>query len=1169
MTVKQKQNIQVILPDYITIGHWNTAGLRYNYKPSLGTIDMKTEGTLDIESHIKGYDVYAMTETWLDNDSKELIPKPKGYYSYHNIRTKSKKAWRPSGGISIFIRNNIKEGIQIIETNSKFSQWCKMKKDFFNLEKDIYICTTYIPPKNSSFYNNNIDSNPYEDISKEIQQYSIMGHIILQGDFNARTKNLIDTIINDEDNSHLNIPLPQTYKFDKTVNKRRNCDSWKNEFGEELTQLCRTNHLRILNGRTSGDWSGKLTCYNYHGASTVDYAITSESLLKNIIHFKVGNLHSASDHCPIKTTLKTPQYTPTKDINIGLKPVQSSYQWNNSNRELYKLFMKTKESEDMPTLFINSITGKNTNQMAQDFQNMIANLASKCSMFKTKKKSARKRKIVYTDRQSNMKKKELQTIANMIQRNPSDGTLRVLYYSKKKEFRKYVKQMQKYKQEKIISQIENANENESAQEFWKKINSIKNLKENNKVKEIPYTTWTDHFQLISKNINTTPDRINEIEKKLEQIENKMNDNLDINYPIELTEVIQTLKQLKNNKATGPDGIPGEMLKYSNKKVKQTLQKLYNNILDTGIYPEIWNTSIITPIHKKGSQRDTNNYRGISVGNVIAKVFSMIINKRISKYLESNSIILPNQAGFRQKHRTVDHVLTLHTIIKKYQTRKKKIYCCFVDLKKCFDTVWQTALYYKLMNYNINGKVYTVIKNMYKNMDFTIKLNDMLTEKFKIENGVKQGCPLSPTLFNIFINDFITGLESDRITTPELYGKFITCLLYADDIALLSTTSEGLQKSIDFLYEYTNKWGLQVNIEKTQVIIFRRNGCKTNEEQFKYGEKQIKIEEQYTYLGVIFKSNGSITLTANRLADKAHKVAMLQSKLYTTSKNIAKIREKLFNATQIPILTYAGEIWGIFLNQETWDKTETEKCHLKLCRQILNVGNKASKIGCRMELGREPLISNIYTSAINYYLYLKKINKCNLAFYALKDMEKNKQKGSWLTTLESNLKLYKQENISNLTKLELKTSIKKHYEKDWNIKNKNENAKLRTYSTFKNKLEQEEYINILKHKQHVKIIAKFRLSCHKLAIEKGRYTQPKTPVEDRLCSHCQVVEDELHHLINCKMFNTERSILFNTINSINSRFAKSDNNEQFQFILMSKDHNIIVALLNYLKTCNKI
>ena len=386
---------------------------------------------------------------------------------------------------------------------------------------------------------------------------------------------------------------------------------------------------------------------------------------------------------------------------------------------------------------------------------------------------------------------------------------------------------------------------------------------------------------------------------------------------------------------------------------------------------------------------------------------------------------------------------------------------------------------------------------------------------------------------------------------------------------MSTSYEGIQNALDYLHRYTTDWRLQVNTNKTQIMVFRKSGCKQDTRQFKCGLEEIKTTEQYTYLGVTFKTNGSMSSTATRLSDKASKAARIQSQIYSTKINSTKIKEKLMNTTQLPILTYAGEIWGVLQNQTTWDKTETEKFHLRFCRQILNVSNRVSKIGCRMELGREPLISRIYYSAINYYKYLKTLDNNNLAYYAMNDMENNDYTGSWLTTFEHNIQLYNSKNINNLTKQELYNSIRQYYINQWNENNKRENSKLRTYNNFKNSLEQEEYIKVMNNKQHIKTIAKFRLSCHQLAIEKGRYTKPKTPVEDRLCTHCKEIEDERHHLIHCKLYTKQREKMFSIITTLNSNFINLDRGEQFRYILQSKHKDIITALYIYLDdTCSQ-
>nr|XP_006816725.1 PREDICTED: RNA-directed DNA polymerase from mobile element jockey-like [Saccoglossus kowalevskii] len=272
----------------------------------------------------------------------------------------------------------------------------------------------------------------------------------------------------------------------------------------------------------------------------------------------------------------------------------------------------------------------------------------------------------------------------------------------------------------------------------------------------------------------------------------------------MSEIKTTLKRLKTGKSPGYDAIPAEMLKFSSPHIIAALHKLYNHVMEKGEYPEIWNINAITPVHKKDDSLNPNNYRGISTNSAIGKIFSMILNDRINQYLHDNDIIHKNQAGFRKKHRTTDYILTLHTMVKKYQSMNKPLYCSFIDLKKCFDTVWRSGLLYKLQANCLNGRLYNIIKSMYNNIKFYVKLDDKMTPAFQTDNGVKQGCPLSPTLFSLFINDLVELLDSTAIDQPVLDGLTISSLLFADDIVITSTSKEGLQSSINHLHDYTNK-----------------------------------------------------------------------------------------------------------------------------------------------------------------------------------------------------------------------------------------------------------------------------------------------------------------------------------------------------------------------------
>ena len=133
-------------------------------------------------------------------------------------------------------------------------------------------------------------------------------------------------------------------------------------------------------------------------------------------------------------------------------------------------------------------------------------------------------------------------------------------------------------------------------------------------------------------------------------------------------------------------------------------KAFNNCLDSGIYP--WNTSVITPLLKSGNANDPDNYRPIAVSSGLGKLFSTILLDRLVNFRLEFCPDPPNQLGFCKDSQTNDHIFSLKTIIDKYnitQRRgKNKVYACFVDLKKAFDTVCRSALLYKLVKLNIRG-----------------------------------------------------------------------------------------------------------------------------------------------------------------------------------------------------------------------------------------------------------------------------------------------------------------------------------------------------------------------------------------------------------------------------------------------------------------------------------
>ena len=312
----------------------------------------------------------------------------------------------------------------------------------------------------------------------------------------------------------------------------------------------------------------------------------------------------------------------------------------------------------------------------------------------------------------------------------------------------------------------------------------------------------------------------------------------LDYKFTEKEVFVACQKLKNNKASSYDLIRNEMLKTAMQYICKPVTQAFNAIFNSCKFPKSWKDGIIIPVHKQGNKLDVNNYRGITISSCLGKLFCHIINDRICKELENRNYIKDEQAGFRKNHRTSDHIFVLKTIVDKYvlnANKGDKLFACFIDFKKAFDTVWHKGLFLKLQKAGIRGKIYQVIKSMYDGSQAKVKCRHLMSDPINITKGVHQGNVISPLLFNIFINDLSDDIID--LKAPILCDTRISHLLYADDLLLLSTSESELQQNINQVNEFCSRWGLSINPDKSKIMIFTKNGqVKKNGFKFLVGDR---------------------------------------------------------------------------------------------------------------------------------------------------------------------------------------------------------------------------------------------------------------------------------------------------------------------------------------------
>ncbi|XP_061458411.1 uncharacterized protein LOC133373121 [Rhineura floridana] len=233
-------------------------------------------------------------------------------------------------------------------------------------------------------------------------------------------------------------------------------------------------------------------------------------------------------------------------------------------------------------------------------------------------------------------------------------------------------------------------------------------------------------------------------------------------PVTSAEVLDLIATLKSNKAPGPDNIPPEVFKANAKWWAPTLAALFTNINSSMVIPQGWGAAIIIPIYKKGSRLNPANYRPISLLNIISKLYTTYLYRKLLDWVNQTDLLAPEQAGFRVGRSSSDHVLVLQHLITKYsKTNGHALYTAFVDLRAAFDSISRSRLWLKMQNLGIDRHLLTLIQGLYHNTSLQIRCNNQghLTKRISTFKGVKQGCILATLLFNIYINPLVAKLTS--------------------------------------------------------------------------------------------------------------------------------------------------------------------------------------------------------------------------------------------------------------------------------------------------------------------------------------------------------------------------------------------------------------------------
>lgn len=404
---------------------------------------------------------------------------------------------------------------------------------------------------------------------------------------------------------------------------------------------------------------------------------------------------------------------------------------------------------------------------------------------------------------------------------------------------------------------------------------------------------------------------------------------DDDFPILREEVEAAVKSLKNGKAPGIDNIPSELIKNGGSITIDVLTKICNKIWQTGQWPTTWTQSLVITLPKKGNLQQCSNYRTISLISHPSKVMLKVLLNRMKPQAEN--IIAEEQAGFREGRSTTEQIFNLRIISEKYQQHQRDLYHVFVDFKKAFDRVWHQALWNTMRKYNMGRKLVHSIEQLYANASSAILLNGNIGEWFRTTVGVRQGCLLSPTLFNVFLERIMTEALDQHEGTVSIGGRTITNLRFADDIDGLAGEEQELQDLVQRLDTTSSRFGMEISAEKTKLMT---NTSQDLTSQINIGNQSVERVTQFKYLGAVISEEGSRPEIMARIAQTTAALARLKP-VWRDQNITLKSKIRLMRALVISIFLYACETWTITAEIEKKVQAMEMRCY----RKILGISYK--------------------------------------------------------------------------------------------------------------------------------------------------------------------------------------------------------------------------------------
>lgn len=827
------------------------------------------------------------------------------------------------------------------------SIWVKLK--FQDSCRPLMLGCCYVPPAGSPQLRSTDLSARFTSLGAMAVAAICEGDVFLAGDFNARVGQLHDTL-------------------DADFALRGCTDVGVNGHGHRLIELCKQSGLMLCTGRVAGDEFAVSTfkARRNSAASRPDHVLVSQGVLQCLQTSVVDTERRDSDHYPIETVLRLTASTPAP-VCCGGRPL-SRLQWQSSAQNRYVAALGSVAADCLLACEDAALAGDVCTAFAALEEGMLrAAAAGGMRMRAGRANHAGRTHQPFFDAECQALKRGVRISA---QQGVEPAALRAMerhYHSVVRSKRR----AHRVQQLKVLISAQK----EDPRRFWK---TLRSQHSRLPVQLSQVQQWDPYLHKVADiQLPELPPGLPHA--SYPQCPTQL--AAELNAPFTLAEVLCGLKKLHNGRAQGPQGYPAELLRYAESLatcdeplpvhvLAPAILKVFNAAFQACQVPRILNGSLVTPVFKSGNRVDTSNYRPIAVTNPFMRLYAGMLNARLLKFTEDNNLRAPSQAGFRPRLSTVHQLFTLQHFIDHQRAQKQPLFCCFVDLKGAYERVSRPLLWEALKRLGISGQMLGAVQSLYENSDVSMNIEGKTGQQLPSKTGVKQGCPLSPTLFGLLLDGLHRHL---KVSCPDAglevhNGLRVAELGYADDFVLLASSANELQKLIDATAEFCAFIGMIVSTEKTKVLVFSTHH--PGPLQWSCAGQPLHWVSEFKYLGITFSSTDGCHKTYAPLHQRSWAAWALLQRQYGQLKCATSVALllHLYDVCVPPTASYGCEVWGVRRLGGDLQKAraQLESAHVKMLRQIAGVRTSAPTAILFKELEMRPLVHVWWQRTVQFW-----------------------------------------------------------------------------------------------------------------------------------------------------------------------------------------------------------